>query len=152
MDPQSQVDLIGHRSTRSPSEIIFKTLAITITTVTAAGHLTTLRRISRKDSADAIVAVLGFVLVPVLPFASLLLNSWKASRLLYLRRGEKFDGVFYLSAALGVRATVIGTEEDAEESVPLLRADYGRLVRRRWRYGSRWFGRLVVLLLFAAKQ
>jgi len=142
-------DLIGDRQTRSPSEVIFKTLAITTTTGIAAGHLTTLRRISRKDSADAILTVLGTLLLPALPLASIIRNSWSAFRFLYNR--EQFDPMFFLSAALGVRATEIGTDEDARLSIPLLRADYARLLRHRKRYDSRWVGRMMVLLLFAAQ-
>jgi hypothetical protein len=72
------LDLIGNRPSRSSYEIIFKTISITTTVFIAAGHLTKLRRISRRDRADAIVGVVGIFLVPTLPFASVLLHSWKA--------------------------------------------------------------------------
>jgi hypothetical protein len=46
---------------------------------------------------------------------------------------------------------MVGSEEDAEESVPLLRAEYGSLLRCRKEYDSRWLGRLIVLLLFGCQ-
>lgn len=146
-----QQDLIGGRSARSSSEIIFKTLAITTTSAIAAGHLTTLRKVSREDSADAIVAVIGSLLIPTLPFASLGLNTWSALRILCSKRAERLDAKFILGMALGIRATIVGVEEEAEESIPLHLTEYARLVRVRKKCDSRWFGRLVVLLLFAGQ-
>jgi hypothetical protein len=61
------------------------------------------------------------------------------------------DVVYFLSAALGVRATITGTEEDAAESMALVDVVYSDLVRRRREYDSRWLGRLAVLLLFATQ-
>jgi hypothetical protein len=58
---------------------------------------------------------------------------------------------FFLSATLGIRATVSGTDEDADESVGLLHVQHDHLVRRRKRYDSRWLGRLTVQLLFGCQ-
>jgi len=148
---QDTIDFIDNRATRTPYEIAFKTVAIATTTTIAAGHLTTLRRISRKDRAHAIVAVIGFFLVPTLPFATLLWNCWKSFWVLQSRGRKNFDAIYYLSAALGVRATATGAEEDATDSVALVDVEYELLIRRRREYDSRWLARLAVLMIFAAQ-
>jgi hypothetical protein len=151
MDREEAINLTGNRPARSPYEITFKTVAIATTAAIAAGHLTTLRRISRKDRADAIVAVVGFFFVPTLPFATLLVHSWRSFRVLCSKGKEEFDLIYYLSAAFGVRATIVGAEEDAVDTVALVDVEYGRLTRRRREYDSRWVGRLVVIVLFAVQ-
>lgn len=64
--------LIGTRSTRSTYEIIWKTIAIDITTNTASGHLTTLLSISKLNKSNIFANVVFFLLLPTLPCAALL--------------------------------------------------------------------------------
>jgi hypothetical protein len=132
MDQQDQNQLIGNRPTRSPWEIILKNIAITTTTTFAVGHLSTLQG---KEFADTIIAVIGFLIWPPLPLASLLWSIWKACLLCWNKK-RTFDAKYFMRVALGVRAVV----KDSSAPEILERSQNG--------VDSKWMGRLVVLLFF----
>ena len=147
------------RDGRSPSEVLFKTLAIYVTTTGAVGHLTSLRKISDSHRAVAEAEVLGFLIYPTLPIASTLYHTWKTAQLwLRHRRGPSSrqprngivsNAIFYASACLGARAIFSrdGTEQlDGADSALLHQIAFSdRITSKTRKYDMRWLGRLVLL-------
>jgi hypothetical protein len=151
------------RDGRSPSEVLFKTLAIYAATTGAVGHLTTLRKTSHSEEGVAEMEVLGFLVFPTLPLASTVYHTWRTSRLglrhwqaKFARSGNGFAGnaMLYVSACLGARAifSIHGTEQpEGTDTILLHRVTYSdRIISTTCEFNLRWFGRLLLLIaLFA---
>jgi hypothetical protein len=152
------------RDGRSPSEVLFKTLAIYAATAGAVGHLTTLRKTSDSEEAVAEMEVLGFLFFPTMPLASTVHHTWRTARLglrhwqaKFARSGNGFGGnmMLYVSACLGARAifSVHGAEQpEGADSILLYRVAYSdRITSTTCEFNLRWFGRLLILAALLAQ-
>ena len=107
--PEYDQNPIDGRPTSSLAELLFKAVVITTTINIAAGHLTTLRTISLKYKTDIFTLVIGFLLLPTLPLASLLCCFWRSvwKALCNRRTGPGGDFLYYVCATLGMEVVPI---------------------------------------------
>ncbi|KAI9854233.1 MAG: hypothetical protein M1813_001318 [Trichoglossum hirsutum] len=117
-----------HSQVRTRTELIIKTVAIHAAVLIAAGHLITLRKVSRRSRKAAYWQLAWFFVVPTLPIAEILDRLVGCVRLAWCYGRRYGDASYYTSAVLGVQV-MAGSAGDDTGSTPLLEADYRSLQR-----------------------
>jgi hypothetical protein len=87
---------------RTRTELIVKTIALHVTVLAAAGHLTSLHNQSRKRSKSIIWELCWFIAVPTYPIATLIDRILRCANLLRLKGRQSVNLNYCLSGILGM--------------------------------------------------
>ena len=135
---------------RSPTELIVKSAAIHFACLVAVAHLGSLRRLPIRVQ---IYECVGFILVPLLPCAQILVGMSQAVQKYRFRRDRNPFGLkYHVCAALDM---YVVPDEEGEAAFPLLTIDPGRRLAEdalacesKEPSKTRWLMRMIPLVLF----